>query len=1041
MHMVYKSKPIFRSAIFYLLIVLAIGIIFLVGFKKSNVFAQMVGDIPFEWGELTNFTTNTYVRFDHVPEWMFAVHRTSNGCPPPAMFEPPFRQTDEADFVEFQLYRTGNPTPLTDWIQLSYAGEWYEDSPFECWGERDCDSVFTCQIEYDVSFDIDFSNYDRGADNGIADDLLYGEHWIKLRARGWYPGGGGPWEEHYTTGGGYVFTVPDTTDPTCDIDYDDGWQTSSTIAITLDENDPGGSGIQSGNVDVRSRVYNSGAAWSWGNTGLPNGGNTITDFNYTGSTCNEYQFRYQVTDNDGNQSEGCLGVGTGFCNPGYTARVDTVAPTRSISYPNTSICQASFNVSVSSDDNNCSGVASGVVQRQRRTLSGSYGGWSFVRNIDDGNFTFNGSNGYCYRFRFQATDNAGNTSTWHAPSDEVCIDTSISPSTPILNLPPASWRNTDPNFQAQVTDPGAQNVRAHFYIETTGGSTVLADAAGNWVSSGGTSCYPTNCTSGYSMSDGQYNWRAYGEDTDNCTGSSTANRWLGVDKADPNCDSINVSPASPDAGDQVIFTVNASDTTSGVASIQISVDGSPVRTCNNATICSYTGGPYSVGSHSYSTVITDNAGNTDSTPCSGTFNVSALDLSCTLGAVPSFGPSGFTTALTANLSGSAVGPALYEFDCTNDGTFDSPPITIDADSQAYAGCPGYNSDSLARVQVTREGLTADCTVNLYISTFGVVPDPAGTNIGNTIQFTATYDEDGPSGPSASENRSTDASWFSSDTGVATINSSGLAIGVADGQTIITATYFGLSDTATLNIAPNVSSYRVIIAGINRAPTASDLNRVDPPDWCVTQPTYFFDWLYTDLDNDPESQFVFEILQAGVPVISRTIDGGLNYPSGTRNNQSVQVAVNPLPGYLEYDETYSWQVNVWDNNGAESGFVADGSFTTQTHRYPVCNFTWLPTTPNPGEGVQFIDDSTCYDNATGTASNCDSVVGNIDSFDWTFEDANPGTSSIENPTTTFSDRGDKNVTLTVRDSDNHECTIIRTIGVNLPLPNWKEIRPF
>lgn len=908
----------------------------------------------------------------------------------------------------------------------STAGTWI-DFPASGWelligaSPTDCteDAVFWVYYEsyiYQFGANIDVS--------GLSD----GTHMIYLKAR--YEIG-----REWTTGG-LSFTI-DTIPPTCNIVYTNGWELPSragSINVQLTENDSE-SGVQSGNVDVRTRAY-GGSFGSWGNTGLPSGGSTINDFNYTGSHCTEYQFRYRVTDNAGNLSEGCNGAGGTWCDPGYITKIDTVAPTRGISYSTGTICQASFGVNISAGDD-CSGVSTGKVEKRQRTLSGSYGGWSVVRYTTS-NFTFGGSNGYCYQLRYQTTDNAGNTSSL-ATGGEVCIDTSISPNTPTLIAPPSSWINYDPNFKATITDPGGQNVRGHFHIETTGGSTVLDDGVGNWVSSGGTSCYLSNCSSGYSMSDGQYNWRAFGEDIDNCTGASTANRWLGVDKTDPTGD-ITHSPPSPDAGDTVLFSAGGLDATSGLASIDIYVDGGLKKSCPSSTICSYTGGPYSAGNHTYFAIFTDNATNTYTTSIK-TLPIAALDLNVSLTANPEYGNPGFTTDLTATVGGSATGDIIYQFDCTNDGSFEHTNTT-DQNPYSYNGCPAYDSDSTARVQVTREGLTADDTVNLYVSTLVITPDPAGVIQGGTIQFTATYDTDGSTGPNASQNVSGSANWSSSVPAVATINSSGLATGVAVGSTIITAIYSGLTDTADLDVGARVSSYRVIIAGINRAPVATNLQHTDPPDWCGV-PTYFFSWTYSDPDSDIESRFDFQVdTDAGFTDPIEPVDrsySGLSWPSPTQNSQSVYVSVGSLPDYLTYNQTYYWRVRVWDVNNSSSGWINGGSLNTQAHRWPLCDFSWLPSTPNPDEGVQFTDESTCYDDV-GSGSPCSDSGGSIDSFSWTFEDANPATSNIQNPITTFTDQGNKQVSLTVVDSDGFSCTAIKTIKVNLPLPKWKEVGP-
>ena len=61
-------------------------------------------------------------------------------------------------------------------------------------------------------------------------------------------------------------------------------------------------------------------------------------------------------------------------------------------------------------------------------------------------------------------------------------------------------------------------------------------------------------------------------------------------------------------------------------------------------------------------------------------------------------------------------------------------------------------------------------------------------------------------------------------------------------------------------------------------------------------------------------------------------------------------------------------------------------------------------------------------------------------DWTFEDGNPATSSISNPTTTFQSGGSKEVELCVEDSALRSDCVDKTLNVKMPLPDYRETRP-
>ncbi|UCE36359.1 MAG: PKD domain-containing protein [Thermoplasmata archaeon] len=81
--------------------------------------------------------------------------------------------------------------------------------------------------------------------------------------------------------------------------------------------------------------------------------------------------------------------------------------------------------------------------------------------------------------------------------------------------------------------------------------------------------------------------------------------------------------------------------------------------------------------------------------------------------------------------------------------------------------------------------------------------------------------------------------------------------------------------------------------------------------------------------------------------------------------------------------------------------------------PTAEFTWLPTTPDEGEIVQFTDLSTDSD-------------GTVVSWSWDF--GGVGTSSDQNPQFTFMDDGVYTVTLTVTDDDGATDSVSHTVTI-------------
>jgi len=105
----------------------------------------------------------------------------------------------------------------------------------------------------------------------------------------------------------------------------------------------------------------------------------------------------------------------------------------------------------------------------------------------------------------------------------------------------------------------------------------------------------------------------------------------------------------------------------------------------------------------------------------------------------------------------------------------------------------------AQTQVFGEGtprFLAKWVGEAVIPTYVIAPPSASAEVGQTQQFIGWYDPDGPSGSQAQQNKTSSASWISSNTSVATI-SSGLASCVSSGSVTITSVYSGITATASL----------------------------------------------------------------------------------------------------------------------------------------------------------------------------------------------------------------------------------------------------
>lgn len=228
---------------------------------------------------------------------------------------------------------------------------------------------------------------------------------------------------------------------------------------------------------------------------------------------------------------------------------------------------------------------------------------------------------------------------------------------------------------------------------------------------------------------------------------------------------------------------------------------------------------YSDGS---SADVTSTATWTSSTPAFATVNATGRATAMAAGSstisVALSGASGSATltVLPKSLTGISISPntvsvqigATQEFNATgtyNDGSTANVSSTVNWSSSnpafatvnvsgiATAVAPGSTA-----ITATLSGVsgTATLTVPKSLTGLSISPTSANLAIGAAQQFaaTGTYN-DGSTG-----NLTTSASWKSSTPAVATINSSGLATGVASGRTTITASLGGFSSAAALAVA-------------------------------------------------------------------------------------------------------------------------------------------------------------------------------------------------------------------------------------------------
>jgi len=205
--------------------------------------------------------------------------------------------------------------------------------------------------------------------------------------------------------------------------------------------------------------------------------------------------------------------------------------------------------------------------------------------------------------------------------------------------------------------------------------------------------------------------------------------------------------------------------------------------------------------------------------------------------------------------------------------------------------------------------------------------------------------------------------------------------------------------------------------LNNPPFVS-CNDIETWNYCVDSRNPTISWIYSDPDNDPQESYQIQI-DNNSDFSSPEIDTGEISNSGT--------SYHPTGTILNWSTTYYWQVKVKDDKGTWSEWSSPNcSFNTVKHAYPDVDFSWSPRKPSTNESVQFTDETEFYNGANN--------------WFWTFENAVPASSVLQNPLATFSSPGNWEVKLEATDNDGYMCPITKTVDVNYPLPEWKEVIP-
>lgn len=203
---------------------------------------------------------------------------------------------------------------------------------------------------------------------------------------------------------------------------------------------------------------------------------------------------------------------------------------------------------------------------------------------------------------------------------------------------------------------------------------------------------------------------------------------------------------------------------------------------------------------------------------------------------------------------------------------------------------------------------------------------------------------------------------------------------------------------------------------NSSPSVTSVT-VAEPDYCVSGPAAIINWIYSDPDGDTQSAYQVQVDDQG-SFQNPEIDSGKVSSSGTSYFASP----------LQFGVTYKSRVRVWDSQDAVSGWTQSQSWKTPKHAYPSVNFSWLPAKPVIDQQIQFSDLTQFFDGSSQGQRG----------WSWVFGDG--GSSTIQNPTHAYISQGIYNVTETATDKDGFSCSLTKPVGVERPIPIWKEVSP-
>ena len=173
------------------------------------------------------------------------------------------------------------------------------------------------------------------------------------------------------------------------------------------------------------------------------------------------------------------------------------------------------------------------------------------------------------------------------------------------------------------------------------------------------------------------------------------------------------------------------------------------------------------------------------------------------------------------------------------------------------------------------------------------------------------------------------------------------------------------------------------------------------DYCASSgPAAILYWSW----SDPES-----LVQAAyrLQISERSDFSRLVHDSGKISSSNTNYATPG--GKLSWGKRYYWRVKAWNGGDTGSNWSGGIPFDTPLHPYPKVNFIWTPKIPMAGDEVEFIDESDVYGASVKAR------------WLWSFGGGDPAISYERGARAVFKEKGIKNISLSVTDSDGYTCS--------------------